>query len=129
MWKPNTRYRAHRSWKFYPIVSLLNTIHTSHPISLRAILMLSSHTSAVIHFSFSDKNFYAIVMCLMPVTAPPHFIVVELVHLIISLKSTVCYIVYCRFYNVIIILCSEKMSKFKRILYCIILLSSFCVAV
>jgi hypothetical protein len=89
LWNMKIRYRFHKSPPLIPILSQINLVHTipPHPISLRSILILSSHLhlvlpSGLFPSGFPTKILYAFLFSSHSCYMSPHLIVLDLKFLI-----------------------------------------------
>jgi hypothetical protein len=83
-----TRTRVHKSPPLLPILRQINPLHTNHPISIRCVLILSTHLrfglpSGLFPYGFPTNNIYALLFSLIRATCPAHLILLDLIILII----------------------------------------------
>jgi len=88
LWNPKVHYSVHKSLPLVPTLSWKNQSTPSHLISLRSIVILSSHICLGLPFRFSNQNTVYIphisYACYMTI----HFIVLGLITLAIFMRRT-----------------------------------------
>jgi hypothetical protein len=85
---PKIHYHNHRSLPPIPVLSQMNPVHSSHPIFLWYILILSSHQhlglpSGLFHSGFPPKTLYGLIFSPLHVTCPVALVPLDLIILII----------------------------------------------
>jgi hypothetical protein len=88
LWSPKVHFCVHRSSPLVPILSQINPVHTSHPISLRSSLILSTHLSLRLRSGLFPSGFptnilYAVPFVPIHATCPTHLIHLDLIIFII----------------------------------------------
>jgi hypothetical protein len=94
-WRQNPKFhcRIHKNPSTIPIPSQVNPLHTPQPISLRSILIPSSHlqlclSSGLFLSGFPTKTFYVFLSSSMHTTCLAQLIFLDLIHLIYLGMST-----------------------------------------
>jgi hypothetical protein len=87
LWNPKVHYRVHKSPPLVPILSQIIQFIPSHPISLRSILVLSTHLRlglpSGLSFWLSHQHYICVPILPIHATCPAHLILLHLIILII----------------------------------------------
>jgi hypothetical protein len=87
LWKPKFYYHIPRIFQPVPILSQTNPVHSTHPMSIRSILMLFTELrhglpSCLFPSGFLTYNLHAALFSHFSATCPAHFIILNLIILI-----------------------------------------------